>query len=159
MARREFPSASSIRLAQPGPTTFLRKDNTQQPPIEGGYVFKGYRLVGEERIPAFRYTFQGLDIVDTPTPHSTDELLDAGFVRTFTLSGSPVENLYFRAAVADDIEANGNNTFLIGDQQIMQIVESGNRAVVRESGGKKELLVPVVFANGKATIKQLISWQ
>ena len=140
------------------PQTFLRKDNQQLPPLAGGYFFKGYSLSGEERIPTFRYTFGDLAIEDSPVPKGSSESADASFVRTIKITGKPVNNLYFRAAVADAIDPGENGTFVIGDSLILSLKSSG-KPIIRDAGGSKELLVPVEFSNNAAIIEQIISWQ
>ena len=140
------------------PQTFLRKDNEQLPLLEGGYFFKGYSLSGAARIPTFRYTFGGLTIEDFPLPRGSSESADASFVRTLKITGKPVNNLYFRAAVANSIDPGANGTFAIGDSLLLSFKSSG-KPIIREVGGSKELLVPVEFSNNAASIEQVISWQ
>lgn len=152
------PFAVVAASDQPWPATYQRKDNEQQPALEGGYVFKGYRLGGEARIPSFRYTFRGLAIEDSPVPTGSGESADAGFARSLTLSGPAVEHLYFRAAVAASIDADGKGGYLIGDQLVMKI-ESAAKPLLRTSKGQMELLVPVKFGGGPTTIKQSVTWQ
>ena len=143
---------------QPWPTEFLRKDNERQPPADGGYVFKGYRLGGPARIPSFRYSFRGLFIEDTPAPGGSEDDANASLVRTLKLNGPPVPNLYFRAAVAPRIESGGPESFLIGDELLMHI-DSDARPLIRDSNGQQELLVPVEFRGTEASLKQSITWQ
>lgn len=140
------------------PQTFLRKDNQQLPPVAGGYFFKGYSLSGEARIPTFRYTFGNLAIEDSPVPNGNFDSADASFVRTIKITGKPVNDLYFRAAVADAIDPGENGTFAVGDTLILGLKSSG-KPIIREVGGNKELLVPVEFSNNQSIIEQTISWQ
>ena len=142
----------------PWPDTFLRKDNQQLPPVQGGYFFKGYSLGGEERIPTFRYTFAGLTIEDLPVPKGSYDSADASFIRIIKITGKPVTKLYFRAAVADAIDPGDNGTYAVGDTLLLSFKSSG-KPIIRESGGNKELLVPVEFNNNSAIIEQTISWQ
>lgn len=121
-----------------------------------GYQFNGYRL-GDKRKPTFLYSLNGVAIEDEPTPKG-----DAGaFIlqRKISLkapeSGSPVE-LQFRAIVADKIEAVGGG-FKINDGLIVRVT-SGQKATVRQSGGKNELLVPIAFASGKANLVLEYDW-
>ena len=161
------PLAEEVSIGAPGvpfavlpqsdlrwPETHLRKDNAQQPTAAGGYVFKGYRLSGEQRIPTFRYTFAGLTIEDTPAPRGGSDSADAAFVRTFKFSGGLPKQLYLRAAVADEITPDGSGGYLVGDDLHMTF-GSATRPYLRESGGKKELLVPVT----SSSLEQTIRWQ
>jgi azurin len=140
------------------PDSFIRKENAQLPPIKGGYLFKGYKLTGEERIPTFRYTFGTLFIEDMPTPQGSFESSDVAFTRSIKIKGNPVKNLYFRAAVGQSIELTDNNTYLIDDNTALTFKSEG-KPVIRENGGNKELLIPIQFSNDSALIEQTINWQ
>lgn len=122
-------------------------------PRELDYHFLGYRLTKDQR-PTFRYRVGAVEIEDFPNavasqPHSSVR-------RTVTLTTKePPDNLYFRAMVADKIEPLGDGWFRIAGEWKMRLTGD---AKVRDSGGKKELLVPVKFADGKATITQEFVW-
>ena len=60
--------------------------------------------------------------------------------------------------VGESIEKIEENTFLIDDVSSMNL-QSDSKVIIRESEGKKELLVPIQFKNKSATVKQTISWQ
>lgn len=143
---------------QAWPTVFQRADTAQEPPLKGGYVFKGYRLNGEVRTPSFRYLFAGLSIEDNPVPVGATGSPDCGFKRTLTLKGRAPENFFFRAAVAPSIVADGNGGYNIGSEVTM-VIEAAAKPVIRTSNGQQELLVPVKPQDGVATITQTISWQ
>tara|TARA_B110000116_G_scaffold269179_1_gene284626 strand:- start:250 stop:2061 length:1812 start_codon:yes stop_codon:yes gene_type:complete len=140
------------------PDSFIRKENAQLPPIKGGYLFKGYKLTGKERIPTFRYTFGTLSIEDMPSPQGSFESSDVAFTRSIKIKGKPVKNLYFRAAVGQSIELTDNNTYLIDDNTALTF-KSEKKPVIRENGGNKELLIPIQFSNDSALIEQTINWQ
>jgi len=162
------PSGESVITGSPGvpfavinspnspwPKTYLRNDNAQLPPLDEGYFFKGYHLAGQSRVPTFKYNFGKLSVIDEPTPKSEPE---ASLIRTLTINGESEDNLYFRAAVGESIEKIEENTFLIDDVSSMNL-QSDSKVIIRESEGKKELLVPIQFKNKSATVKQTISWQ
>ena len=162
------PSGESVITGSPGvpfavinspnspwPKTYLRNDNAQLPPLDEGYFFKGYHLVGQSRVPTFKYNFGKLSVIDEPTPKSEPE---ASLIRTLTINGESEDNLYFRAAVGESIEKIEENTFLIDDVSSMNL-QSDSKVIIRESEGKKELLVPIQFKNKSATVKQTFSWQ
>ena len=79
-------------------------------------------------------------------------------MRTLKITGKPVNNLYFRAAVADAIDPGANGTFAIGDSLIVTFKSTG-KPMIRDSEGRKELLVPIKFSGNTAIIEQTISWQ
>ncbi len=152
------PFAAISNANESWPDSFIRKDNAQLPPIQGGYIFKGYKLTGEERIPTFRYTFGTLSVEDMPSPEGSYDSSDVAFKRSIRIKGEPVKNLYFRAAVGQSIELTDNNTYLIDDSTALTFKSDG-KPVIREIGGKKELLIPIQFSNDSALIEQTINWQ
>ena len=165
------PSGESILKGTPGvpfavidspndpwPSTYFRKDNAQLPPLEDGFFFKGYQLTGKERIPSFNYNFGELKIVDSPVPSTVDDSSESTLVRTLTLKGENKDHLYFRAGVGESIELVEDNTYLVDDLSAISI-KSMEKPIIRDSEGKKELLVPIKFINNSAEITQTISWQ
>jgi hypothetical protein len=119
---------------------------------EGGWHFQGYRL-DEKRRPTFRYRFNDLEIEDFPIalPGATDP----GFKRTITITArNPIDRLYFRAAVADKIEAK-DGAFFAGK---MKLSFTGAKPLIRTADGKSELLVPLTFAGPTTTIIEEIEW-
>ncbi|HRX81919.1 MAG TPA: PA14 domain-containing protein, partial [Pirellulaceae bacterium] len=70
---------------------------------ELGYEFRGYRL-GEARRPTFLYDVGKVRVEDTLVPDSKEPFTSA--TRTLKLATAlPVENVWYRAAVGDSIEA------------------------------------------------------
>jgi mono/diheme cytochrome c family protein len=124
------------------------------PSKEQGYKFIGYRLTPDER-PTFDYSVNDVKIEDFPNPSTVGK--DASLKRTLKLSaGSTVEGLVFRAAVGKKIEAAGDGWFKVDGWKMR--IESAGKPLIRESGGKTELLVPVEFKDGKAQIVQELVW-
>ena len=121
---------------------------------DDGWKFLGYQLDDQQR-PTFRYRFLSIEIHDFPTAIPGD--VDANFRRTLTLkSEKRIEGLWFRAWTADRIEQQENG-FVAGGKVTLRFAED-TKAVVRESGGKRELLVPIQFNGGEATIVEEILW-
>jgi mono/diheme cytochrome c family protein len=126
-----------------------------RPAREIGYKFLGYRLTPDGR-PTFLYSYAGVRVEDFPTAVAGKPA--ASIRRTLTLSAErPVERLWFRAAVGDKIEAAGDGWYRVNGEWRVRI-ESAAPAVLRRSGGKQELLVPVRFGDGRAKIVQEIVW-
>jgi hypothetical protein len=69
----------------------------------------------------------------------------------------PVAGFHFRAAAADTIEPLADGWHIINGEWKLRL-ESANKAVIRKSNGKTELLVPVGFADGKAKIVEEFAW-
>jgi hypothetical protein len=119
-----------------------------------GYKFKGYHLSEDQR-PTFVYTFNGIKIEDFPNAVETKGNLSIR--RTLTLTTeNPIDRLYYRAAVADKIEAEKDGWFRVNTWQMR--IESDAAPVIRRSGNKMELLVPVRFKGNSAKIVQEYLW-
>ena len=75
-------------------------------------------------------------------------------MRTLTVTADkPVEGLYFRAAVGAKIGPAASGWYPVDGWKVKI---TGGEPVVRQVGGKSELLVPV--KDGKAKIVQEIAW-
>ncbi len=121
-------------------------------PREQGYRFRGYRLTPDER-PTFLYSFGDVKIEDFPNAMPGK---DMSIKRTLKLSTEkPVEQLYFRAAAANKIEALEGGWYRI-DGWKMKL--EGGEPIIRKAGGKSELLVPIRFTDGKAQLVQEFVW-
>jgi mono/diheme cytochrome c family protein len=120
---------------------------------ELGYQFKGYRLSADQR-PTFLYSFNDIAIEDFP--NAVSGKVAPALKRTLTLSADKADKLYFRAAVADKIEAAGDGWYRIGEWKMR--IESADTPRLRQSAGKSELLVPLRFKDGKATMVQEFAW-
>jgi mono/diheme cytochrome c family protein len=121
---------------------------------ELGQRFLGYRLTPDQR-PTFLYTVAGVKVEDFPNAVSGKS---PSLKRMLTLTApQPVANLWFRAAAGDKIESTGDGWYRVNGEYRMRI-ESAAPPVVRQSGGKTELLVPVRFDKGRARLVQEIVW-
>ena len=136
-------SPSSANPTNPGP---ILQPNSWVP---------GYRLGDGER-PTFLYSYKDVRIEDFP--NAVEGKGQPAIRRAFTLSTeNPAEKLYFRAAVADKIEAAGDGWYRINDWRICRI-EADAPPEIRRAGGKMELLVPVRFQGKTAKIVQEFVW-
>lgn len=127
------------------------------PAKEMGYQFRGYELDSLRR-PKFMYDYQSVHIVDFPQPMKEEQ--GTGLIRTLTLSSDqPQQSLWFRAAVSGDIQPLKDGWYSIDGVWKMRIESSGKASpVVRTSGDKKELLVPIEFMDKRATVTQTFDW-
>jgi mono/diheme cytochrome c family protein len=146
---------SFARLASP---TFAWPAESPRKPGSGSH-FRGYRL-GEGRRPTFLYDVGGVKIEDRPVPIAGVGKQPARFRRELALTASqPIEDLYFRAAVGPSIEKGPDGWFTIGgDWKTKLTGPAAGEAFVRESGGHKELLVPIRLTGPAAPLVQEISW-
>jgi hypothetical protein len=154
----EGPLGDSVVNLPPG-ATFATLDDLPAPwpktdPKELGYQFRGYRL-GERRQPTFLYSYGDVRIEDYPAPvGEADYFL---LHRTLTLSSDkPPANLYFRVAAAGKIESD-SGAYKIDDRLTLRITGAA-LPEMRKSDGQMELLVPVRFDDGKATIQVTYDW-
>lgn len=153
----EKPLGRNVQKLPSGPAfAVLASESDEWPkpaPVTAGAPFKGYRLDDKQR-PAFRYTAAGFDVEDFPVAMPGEG--DAFFRRTLTVRGSAPASgkLYFRAATGK-ITKDGN-AYLIDEKVRLQF--PGAQPVLRGSGDKAELLVPVPLANGEGKLVQEIIW-
>jgi cytochrome c553 len=120
-----------------------------------GYRFNGYRVTKDER-PTFLYTIHGVHVEDFPNAVASPNASPA-LRRTLKLSAEKaVDNLYFRAASAAKITPVADGWYQVGELKMR--IESAAPAQIRQSGGQFELLVPVQFKDGRATITQEFQW-
>ncbi len=106
------------------------------------YQFLGYTL-DEKRIPTFRYRYKDLEVSDGTVPVNVDagaNQSSQGLKRTIQIQGDPAESTYFR--IADSGSLEGKNGWYDVSGPVKLKVE-GAEAIIRESEGKKELLLKV----------------
>lgn len=128
-----------------------------EPAADQGYRFLGYRF-NSSRQPIFRYSKDRIAISDAIVPRQNENKLSS-FERTITLeSPSPVEGLYYRAASASKIEPVDGGFVLDDHLKLTFDEDAAKAAVIRQSGGKSELLIPVTFVNGQAEVTQIYEW-
>lgn len=122
-----------------------------------GFRFRGYTLDEVQR-PTFRFDGPGITVEDFPKP-----VISAGdkygqLERTVTVSGPSSTGVwYFRAAVADSIEVAPENGYRIDNLWVMKVT-GGEAPIIRDSRGKKELLVPVKLAGPPVKISLRYEW-
>lgn len=107
--------------------------------VGSGYKPKGYK-VDKMDVPTFRYNLYGAMVEDELRVAANGQ----GLTRTLTVQNAP-SDFYARLGEGDNITEVANNLFLIGDKAYyLQINDSnGNKTVIREINGRKELLIPV----------------
>lgn len=123
------------------------------PAKEQGFQFRGYRL-GEVQRPTFLYSLGELKVEDDFAPVGADDV----FVmqRTLIVNGVAPGHAYFRAA-AGEIAAAGDGSYQIDGRWTMRL-KCAAKPILRESGGRKELLVPIATKDGTCQIVQEIDW-
>lgn len=102
-----------------------------------GFVPHGYKMTAQHQ-PVFNYTIFGTTIQD-----ASRALEDGtGIAREITAGGS---GLYHLLARSERIQQIDRSTYLIGDNAwYIRLDETGgSKAIVRESEGKQELIIPI----------------
>jgi hypothetical protein len=127
----------------PWPTTSAR---------DRGYKFLGYQLDKQGR-PAFRYQSGTLIITDFPEP--VGENKEGTFRRTLKFAASgPAEGLYVRAATGSSIEPGPDGSYVV--DKLWTVKVAGG--VLRDSNGRKELVVPVSLKEGRGEVVIELKW-
>ncbi|HWB08739.1 MAG TPA: family 16 glycoside hydrolase [Pirellulales bacterium] len=125
------------------------------PPKERGYQFRGYRLDRAGR-PTFQYSGPGFAVEDQPLPKRGDK--ETGFERRLTIRAEQLApGLYLLAGASSSIEPLGEGRYKVGAVHV-RVRGAGVSPFVRTSGGRQELLVPVMLKDGQAEIVQEIFW-
>jgi len=124
--------------------------------------FLGYDLSAEARNPTFHYSVAETRIDDRPEPTPAAAAGGPpGLRRTLTFTAAdpaaPPAGLYFRALVADKIEPQPGNQFRVNGEWTLKL-DAPAPPVVRPAAGKAELLVPLTFTGGKATVVEEFIW-
>ena len=148
-----------LKLVEGAPFALLENAESPWPGDYGkkaGFKMGGYRL-DKRRRPSFFYSFGGVKIEDFPVPVESKGLVT--FQRVLSVeSAESSGSLWFRAA-AGSIEALAGGGYRIDGKLTVSFgLSPGCKAIVRNSGGKQELLVSVSLDEGKARIEEKISW-
>ena len=147
-----------VKLEQTAPIAALDSLDApwpNQPPKERGYRFRGYRLDSQGR-PTFKYEGPSFTVDDFPLPIAgTDE---GHFERHITVqSTGDTKPLYFLAG-AGEIKPLDNGQYAVAGAATIRLRTGSATPLVRQNGGRQELLVPVLFDNRKAEIIEEITW-
>jgi len=102
------------------------------------YKPKGYVLNADD-VPAFKYLIYGVPVNDAST------LMDKGQgIHREIMLANAVDGLFYHLA-SGNIETLGNGLYAIDDQSYYIRIDdaSGAKALVRDAGGKQELIIPI----------------
>jgi len=117
--------------------------------------FLGYSL-DERRRPTFRYRLGEITVSEFFLPHGTAAGGNLRLTRRLTLNAAtpPPSGLMFRVLHGPNIEVLPEGYRL---QKEVRVTTSG-AAVMRSAGSAKEVLLPVVFRNGRAELEVTYAW-
>jgi hypothetical protein len=124
------------------------------PAKEQRYRFHGYRLDSKGR-PTFLYEYAGVQIEDFPEAVETED--EPILRRTITIHSAGAENLWLRPAMGNSIERDGEWLVIDNDWRTRLVAEN-SQPLIRETSGRRELLLPLKAENGAATIVQEYLW-
>ncbi len=120
-------------------------------------TFRGYAL-DKNGYPTFTYTTggaSGVQVTDRPEPAGALDKGTEAIKRTLTLKAAQAPGLlYFRATGGHPVTAQPDGSYKV-DGGLTLRIESAERPVIRG----QELLVPVKFENGTATLTVTYTWQ
>jgi hypothetical protein len=140
------PLGTDVVDMPPGPAfAYLAGPSDPWPAVErtarnAGGRFRGYRLNGQGQ-PSFAYRLDGVDITELPRPVVSAE--GAVLVRQFTVGARGRRpGLHFMAATGKSIEPQGQGVWKVDGARLVRL-KSALPAVVRDSAGRRELLVAV----------------
>jgi len=124
-----------------------------------GYKFLGYHLDKEQR-PIFSYSFGGITVDDHPVPAKEESKKYGTLKRTLHFDGAAdTRQLWYRALMSNQIESIGDGRYRVDDVWRFEVNSTTSDApIIRESGGKKELLIPIRLKNGKTDITINYVW-
>ncbi len=145
------------RIEDTSPIAVLASGDALWPtesPRDRGYKFLGYELDAQHR-PAFKYRAGAVTVVDFPEPIAAGD--EGSFRRRLSLtSETPIDGLYVRAAAGSSIDPGPDGAYVI--DKLWSVKATGGAAFVRDSNGRKELLVPVTLTNGRAEVVLELKW-
>lgn len=126
-----------------------------QPPKERGYKFLGYEL-DENARPSFRYRAGIVTVADFPEP--VGHGAEGSFRRHLTLHAEqPVDNVYLRVATGSTIESHPDGTYTV-DRLWTVSISGGGVPFLRDSNGRRELLVPIQVNSTPTEVVFDIHW-
>lgn len=124
---------------------------------DNGFHFRGYRLDAHQR-PVFQFSVESMNAEDSLLPALREGAKSPYLRRTVTLRGMDRDAVwYFRAAVAHKIESTSPGVYRIDGTWTLQVT-STEPAIVRDSQGRQELLIPVRTGQLPASLTLEYQW-
>jgi hypothetical protein len=122
------------------------------PPLSNEIDFdgQGYSIDESSGRPVFKYLYKGITVEDKVYPAPDNKAL----TREVTFKNVSGAGFHFKLAEGADISSLPDGTFIIDREYYIKILSNGMPLVRNQSGGKKELILPV---DGNPT-KYLIIW-
>jgi hypothetical protein len=153
------PIGSVVTLPGTPAIAFLADAKTAWPDSSDEREFRrdGYQL-DKTGHPTFLSTFRGLSVEDALRPDS-DGLSLHREVRLHAPTGVSVDHLYVVLAQAEHISRQRDGSYVIGDRgYYITLPKSVAPPILRHPNGADELLAPVRFVRGDASVAYSIVW-
>lgn len=106
------------------------------------YVSKGYTIDQGTGRPIFKSLYKGIEVEHQINPGEGNKMI----THLISFKGQQTSNLYFKLAEGAEITKLSNGYYAIDGMQYYIRVDAGS-AKVRDTGGKKELYMPVTNNN------------
>lgn len=136
---RPMGAAQFTFLGQP----LARLENADAPFPTGNssdYLSKGYEIDVKSGRPVFRYIYKGIEVTGKINPDTDHKYL----VHQISVKeGTDVSGLYYKLAEGTKITRVPDGSFAIDDHRYFIKVNTGSAPVIRTSGDKQELILPV----------------
>jgi hypothetical protein len=131
------PTGSVIRFGQPRFQIYRNINTTDS--SGASFLPKGYQLDNQNR-PMFNYFIYGKKVTDAIRVSDNNK----GLTREISIAND-AEPLILKIAEGKSFEDIGNGTYLVGDKSYYLKLDdvSGEKPVIRDNNGTKELVVPV----------------
>ncbi len=149
-----FPMGVTVPVTGQGSLAVLSSAQQAWPDSLSGkdFDYKGWKLDADGN-PTTQYAFFGGNVADALRPDADGK----GLTRTLTLTGVN-QPVYCRMAAGSSVEEVSKGLYRIGDSQYFVRLDAKAKPVIRSSGGKQELLLPVTGKDGSASVSYSIVW-
>ena len=134
------------------PLAFLANASEAFPPggQDGDVRAHGYKIDEATSRPVFNFTYQGLQVEDKVYPDDNNRMITHEVI--IKERGSK-PGLYYKLAEGSVIQALEGDLFVVDDKQYYIKINPSLQPSIRETNGKKELIVPMASA-----LKYSIIW-
>lgn len=152
------PLGSVLTLA--GTPALARLADANQPWPDSVVPGAGFHSLGyaldEAGRPAFRYRLGEVEVEDRVRPTDDGNALR----RELRVRGPEgAQGLYVRLAEGERVRRLDDGAYAVGDLTYYVVPERGTpRPLIRQAGGREELLVPVSLRRGEASVAYSIVW-
>lgn len=113
---------------------------------------KGYEIEENTGRPIFNYIYKNLIISDRIYPEDDNHIITHEVVIKTEPGKNTPENLFYKLAEGSDIVLMRNGSYAIDDKQYYIKVMPEFKPVIRESNGRKELMIPFTANSFKYSI-------